>query len=136
MILQFEITEQNQTINLPTDIHAQEFVFRRAIVFLGGSFPNVTLGGGIVIDLSFMTGFDIISNGMGEKLYIGMNIPAPNALYDQRYEFNFSAEDIKRSFTSKVSDFNGNLMDFGASGIMKIILFFEFNSLDPYINNY
>ena len=148
MILQFEITKTGEVISLPRDIHSQEFIFRRAIIVydtgVSGS-SSVANGGGLFIQLGFMKGNEIMSNTLDGVLIVaqpgtGHIKPDPGDIYDQRYDLNFNAEDIKSSFTTNVRNFNGETQDFTADGgpamknpIKRIILFFEFTSLYPSI---
>ncbi len=62
-ILHYRLTEDNQSIILPKDIHSQSFIFRRACI---RSVPlsatdTSTLKGGVIVEPSHFSGFEVIS---------------------------------------------------------------------------
>ena len=151
-VLHIRITKENDYINLSRSLHAQSFVFKRAVVVMN---PSTTAGtiqnldGGVTIQLSFFTGFELLSNLSSNNIYLPFSPPKidtvdpPNTgnydIFDIRYDLQFDAEDVKNSFNAKVFhyDSGSEQPSFGTSaGTIKYIdLYFEFDNLFN-TNNY
>lgn len=148
-ILHYRITENEQSINIPNTIHAQSFIFRRAIVRMvplttGSSSTNCK--GGIVISPSHFSGFEIssgtsissvtskpITNNLGANdILIGLDEfkPINNTYFDMEFE----SEDINQAFTVKVYNFDKQPVTFGtnAGELTSIDIYFQFASLYDY----
>ena len=145
-VLHLRIKEANENINLSRSLHAQSFVFKRAVVVMNPSTqPNQiqNLDGGVTIQLSFFTGFELLSNLSSNNIYLPFSPPkidsnvTPNTgnydVYDIRYDLQFDAEDVKNSFNAKVFHYDSgkDKPTFGsAAGNIKYIdLYFEFDNL-------
>jgi hypothetical protein len=148
-ILHYRITEAEQSINIPNTIHAQSFIFRRAVVRmipLGTGATSTNCKGGIVVSPSHFSGFEIssatslssttgkpISNNLGANdILIGLDEYKPiNNIY---FDMEFESEDINQGFTVKVSNFDRQPVTFGttAGQITSIDLYFQFASLYDY----
>ena len=146
------ILKENDNINLSRSLHAQSFVFKRAVVVMN---PSTTAGtiqnldGGLTIQLSFFTGFELLSNLSSNNIYLPFSPPkidstiTPNTgnydIFDIRYDLQFDAEDVKNSFNAKVYHYDSGSQQptFGtAEGTIKYIdLYFEFDNLFN-TNNY
>ena len=148
-ILHYRITEAEQSINIPNTIHAQSFIFRRAVVRMvplstGSTSSNCK--GGICISPSHFSGFEIssgttidsttskpISNNLGANdILIGLDeFKAINNIY---FDMEFETEDVNQGFTVKVSNFDKGSVTFGTSAgqLTSIDLYFQFASLYDY----
>ena len=148
-ILHYRITEAEQSINIPNTIHAQSFIFRRAVVRMvplasGGTSTNCK--GGIVISPSHFSGFEIasgtsidgttskpITNNLGANdLLIGLN--EYQAINNTYFDMEFESEDVNQGFTVKVTNFDKQPVVFGtgAGQLTSIDLYFQFASLYDY----
>lgn len=148
-ILHYRITENDQSINIPNTIHAQSFIFRRAIVRMvpltAGS-TSTNCKGGIVISPSHFSGFEIssgtsissatskpITNNLGANdILIGLDeFKAINNTY---FDMEFETEDINQAFTVRVSNFDKQPITFGtnAGELTSIDVYFQFASLYDY----
>ena len=148
-ILHYRITQPEQSINIPNTIHAQSFIFRRAVVRMvplttGSTSTNCK--GGVVITPSHFSGFEIssgttldgntgkpITNNLGANdLLIGLDEFKPiNNIY---FDMEFESEDINQGFTVKVSNFDKQAVVFGtgAGELSSIDIYFQFASLYDY----
>ena len=160
--LHVRIEKQNQPIDLSRTLHSQNLTLRRAVVVRNISIPNNVplssasppapyfvptytdptddLKGGIIIDLSFFKGFEILSNFSSNDLLI----PFANTevVVDNRYEQDFSNEDISLSFNVECFDYERKntlkfVSDAGVTattpGAIKYIdVFFSFDQLYSY----
>lgn len=160
--LHVRIEKQNQPIDLSRTLHSQNLTLRRAVVVRNISIPNNIplstaatpppyfvptyadptddLKGGIIVDLSFFKGFEILSNFSSNDLLI----PFTNTevVVDNRYEQDFSNEDISLSFNVECFDYERKntlkfVSDSGVSattpGAIKYIdIFFSFDQLYSY----
>ena len=148
-ILHYRITQAEQSINIPNTIHAQSFIFRRAVVRMvpltAGS-TSTNCKGGVVITPSHFSGFEIssgttldgntgkpITNNLGANdLLIGLDEFKPiNNIY---FDMEFESEDINQGFTVKVSNFDKQAVVFGtgAGELSSIDIYFQFASLYDY----
>ena len=153
-VLHFRINQNKENINLSRSIHAQSFIFKRAVVVCNPSTATnqlKNLDGGVNIKCSFLNGFEILSNQNSNNLYLPFAPPivmvAPDSvavaanydIFDLRYDLQFSAEDIKNSFNVEVLNYDSNVSpDFHptTAGTIKYIdLYFEFSELVSQ-NNY
>lgn len=148
-ILHYRITEAEQSINIPNTIHAQSFIFRRAVVKmtpLVAPATSTNCRGGVVISPSHFSGFEIssgssissstgkpISNNLGANdILLGLDEYKPiNNIY---FDMEFESEDVNQGFTVKVSNFDKGSITFGtgAGEIISIDLYFQFASLYDY----
>ena len=160
--LHVRIEKQNQPIDLSRTLHSQNLTLRRAVVVRNVSIPNNIplpaanlpppyfvptytdptddLKGGIIVDLSFFKGFEILSNFSSNDLLI----PFANTevVVDNRYEQDFSNEDISLSFSVECFDYERKntlkfVSDSGVTattpGAIKYIdVFFSFDQLYSY----
>ena len=148
-ILHYRITQAEQSINIPNTIHAQSFIFRRAVtrmIPLAAGSTSTNCKGGVVITPSHFSGFEIssgttidadtgkpITNNLGANdILIGLDefMPINNTYFDMEFE----SEDINQGFTVKVSNFDKQPVVFGtgAGEITSIDLYFQFASLYDY----
>ena len=148
-ILHYRITQPEQSINIPNTIHAQSFIFRRAVVRmvpLATGSTSTNCKGGVVITPSHFSGFEIssgttidgntgkaITNNLGANdLLIGLDEFKPiNNIY---FDMEFESEDINQGFTVKVSNFDKQAVVFGtgAGELSSIDIYFQFASLYDY----
>ena len=155
-ILHYRITKANQSVNLNNHIHSQAFTFKRATVVMNPqsvvseSTPPVSpatkttinqvdtlpiLKGGIIVNPSYLSGFEIISGDNTSQNDIVIGLDSTKHVTDTYYDMNFDSEDVPEAFT--VTTFNFDKSDQvtfaplgGAEGtIVSIDLFFEFQSV-------
>jgi hypothetical protein len=151
-VLHMRILKENDNINLSRSLHAQSFVFKRAVVVMNPSTTAQTiqnLDGGLTIQLSFFTGFELLSNLSANNIYLPFSPPKLDSnvtantgnydIFDIRYSLQFDAEDVKNSFNAKVYHYDSGSEQptFGTTaGTIKYIdLYFEFDNLFN-TNNY
>ncbi len=121
-LLHVRITENNQNINMSRSLHSQNFTLRRCIItrnpslltsataYLNGEatqvFPTYDkdLLGGIIVDFSFFTGYEIMSNFTSNDLMVPFSNMTANI--DERFSQNFSSENINLAFNVKCFDFD------------------------------
>lgn len=148
-ILHYRITQASQSITIPNTIHAQSFIFRRAVVRmkpLAVGAVSTNCKGGLVISPSHFSGFEIasgtsldnttnkpITNNLGANdILIGLDeYKDINNIY---FDMEFESEDINQGFTVKVSNFDKEPVTFGtgAGEIISIDVYFQFASLYDY----
>ena len=148
-ILHYRITEAEQSINIPNTIHAQSFIFRRAVVRMvpltAGS-TSTNLKGGVCISPSHFSGFEIssgtsingdtgkpITNNLGANdILIGLDEYKP--INNTYFDMEFETEDVNQGFTVKVRNFDKGPVVFGSSAgqLTSIDLYFQFASLYDY----
>jgi len=148
-ILHYRITEKEQSINIPSTIHAQSFIFRRAVVRmvpLASGATSTNCKGGIVVTPSHFSGFEIssgtsldsttskpITNNLGANdILIGLDEYKPiNNIY---FDMEFESEDINQGFTVSVRNFDKQPVTFGtgAGELTSIDVYFQFASLYDY----
>ena len=154
-VLHFRINKNDENINISRSIYAQSFIFKRAVIVCNPSTATnqlKNLGGGINVKLSFLNGFEILSNLNSNNLYLPFAPPivqvAPDSvavaanfdIFDLRYNLQFNAEQIKNSFNVKVFTYDSGSVqpDFHATtaGTIKYIdMYFEIGELNSQ-NNY
>ena len=154
-VLHFRINKNDENINISRSIYAQSFIFKRAVIVCNPSTATnqlKNLDGGVNVKLSFLNGFEILSNLNSNNLYLPFAPPivqvAPNSvavaanydIYDLRYDLQFNAEQIKNSFNVKVFNYDSGSVqpDFHPtnSGTIKYIdMYFEIGELNSQ-NNY
>tara|TARA_R110002096_G_scaffold368683_1_gene561975 strand:+ start:59 stop:565 length:507 start_codon:yes stop_codon:yes gene_type:complete len=166
-VLHFRLTSKNQPINMSRSLHSQNLTLRRVSVVRNISIPNnvplpdgslvtqppyfvptytdVTddLKGGIIIDVSFFKGFEVLSNFSSNDILVPFD--NTETVVDNRFEQNFANEDISLSFNVQCFDYERKdtlkfVNDIGVSAttpaaIKFIDLFFEFDELYSY-NSY
>lgn len=153
-ILHYRLTEDNQSIILPKDIHSQSFIFRRAVIRsvpLGSS--TSTLKGGVIVEPSHFSGFEVVS---GVSVDGSTNKPITNNLVSNDillaidestsinniyFDMEFESEDIPQAFTVKTFNFDREKPTAGVFGtsagqITSIDIYFQFNSLYDYNTNF
>jgi hypothetical protein len=148
-ILHYRITEAEQSINIPKTIHAQSFIFRRAIVRmvpLVAPATSTNCKGGLVVSPSHFSGFEIssgttissttakpITNNLGANdILIGLDEYKPiNNVY---FDMEFESEDVNQGFTVKITNFDKQPIKFGtqAGELTSIDMYFQFASLYDY----
>ena len=127
-LLHFRITEKNQSIDLSRTLHAQNLTLRRSMIVKNkGTVSNKSdlsttsqidfekdmidfqpqyttdYGGGVCIDVSFLKGYEIMSNFRSNDIMI----PFANndTIIDNKYELDIASEDIALSFNVKTFNF-------------------------------
>ena len=155
-VLHFRIKKQNENIDLSRTLHSQNLTLRRVIITRNRSvisnapttapipadnfIPEYTtdLKGGIIVDISFFKGFEILSNFVSNDILVPFGNEVANI--DNRYNLNFANEDIALSFNVQCYDFERkNSVVFQSDttattdGAIKYIdLFFDFDNLYDY----
>jgi hypothetical protein len=155
-VLHFRVTKQNDNIDLSRTLHSQNLTLRRIIITRNRSvitnspllapvpsdnfIPEYTtdLKGGIIVDISFFKGFEILSNFVSNDILVPFGNEVANI--DNRYNLNFANEDIALSFNVQCYDFERkNAVVFQSDtsattdGAIKYIdLFFDFDNLYDY----
>lgn len=133
-------------ITLSRQINAQNFIFRRSIVNWGNlTAPDATNAmdkGGIVVNCSFLTGYEVISNRSNSN---DLMISVPLTSYldgvsTSRFELDMDSEVINERFTVQLLKLDLSPLvtsDFGLgkNQINTVDLFFSFNELHNY-NSY
>ena len=122
-LLHFRITEKDESINMSRTLHAQNLTLRRAIITRNPSLQTnvqneVAVGsaktqvvpiydadckGGIVVDASFLRGYEIMSNFSSNDIMIPFANDSINV--DEQFELDIASEDIALAFNIKVLDF-------------------------------
>jgi hypothetical protein len=122
-LLHFRITEKDESINMSRTLHAQNLTLRRAIITRNPSLQTnvqneVGVGsaktqvvpiydadckGGIVVDASFLRGYEIMSNFSSNDIMIPFANDSINV--DEQFELDIASEDIALAFNIKVLDF-------------------------------
>ena len=149
-ILHYRLTEKNQSIEIPSTIHAQSFIFRRAVVRmvpLTAGATSTILKGGVIFSPSHFSGFEISSgtsidsttnkpiiNNLGfNDILLGLDEYKPiNNIY---YDMEFQSEDINRGFTVSTRNFDRedvNIFGTNAGQVKSIDIYFQFSSLYKY----
>lgn len=131
-ILHIRITENSEVINLDRNIHSQNFIFKRAVIVQNPATTNV-YNGGLTIKLSFLSGgLEFASNINSDEFSVA--IQESQAVNDVRFDLNFSAEDISRSFQTDIFNYNksGARPVFDASNLLYVDLYFEYDELYQY----
>ena len=169
-VLHFRITQQDQPIDLSRTLHSQNCTLRRITIVRNISIPSnipVTVDpliplvvglaptpyfvptytdplhdmkGGIIIDVSFFKGFEVLSNFSSNDIMCPFN--NMESVVDNRFEQNFANEDISLSFNVKVYNYKReNTLKFvddtgveeaDPAAIKYIDMFFEFDELFEY----
>lgn len=142
-ILHYKITQADQNIELPTDIHAQSFILRRIIV---QSMPPSSVGmlnstnkGGVIVQPSHLSGLEIISGDDSNSNDIVVAYDETVATHSIFMDMQFDSETVPRGFNVKVQKFDKNGLagfspiDAPVQGtVHSIDVFFEFSSLFNY----
>ena len=148
-ILHYRLTQAEQSVNIPNTIHAQSFIFRRAVVRmvpLVSPATSTNCKGGIVISPSHFSGFEIssgtsidgttgkpITNNLGANdILVGLDEYKP--INNTYFDMEFESEDVNQGFTVKVTNFDKGAVTFGtgAGQLTSIDLYFQFASLYDY----
>ena len=145
-ILHLKITKNDEIINLPREIHGQNFKLVRVSVKTkpiasGGTEINQ---GGVAINLSFITGYEIISAIRNNMIFLCYD--EEQNTNNQNYDQNLDSEDIPLSFRVQTFKYEGSeyakfvdpipvpapnpLPEPVAGDIKRIDLFFEFDRVD------
>jgi hypothetical protein len=145
-ILHLKITKNDEIINLPREIHGQNFKLVRVSVktkpiAAGGTEVNQ---GGVAINLSFITGYEIISPIRNNMIFLCYD--EYKNTNNQNYDQNLDSEDIPLSFRVQTFKYEGSeyakfvdpipvpapnpLPEPVAGDIKRIDLFFEFDRVD------
>ena len=122
-LLHFRIKEKDEGINMSRSLHAQNLTLRRAIVTRNASLQtnpptkpadnvaiipvvpvyDVDYKGGLIVDASFLRGYEIMSNFSSNDIMIPFGNEKANI--DEQFELDISSEDITLAFNVKVYDF-------------------------------
>ena len=145
-ILHLKITKNDEIINLPREIHGQNFKLVRVSVktkplAVGDAEVNE---GGIAINLSFITGYEVISPIRNNMIFLCYD--EEQNTNNQNYDQNLDSEDIPLSFRVQTFKYEGSeyakfvdpipvpapdpLPVPLAGDIKRIDLFFEFDRVD------
>ena len=156
-ILHYKLTSNNETINLPSEIHSQSFLLRRIMVqMVPLTGTNVTLNnGGCVCQPTHLSGLEIISGNSSNSNDILVAYDENIATHNIYYDMEFDSESVPRGFQVKTFKFNYN-QSLGIAGydplakfitkptpavpsparvdgeIISVDLFFQFSSLYNY----
>ena len=136
-ILHYQITENQQDIQINAGIHSQNFIFRRAIVKMNPLAGTTSInGGGIIVQPSHFSGMEIVTDTKTESNDLLLGLDEDKMINNIYYDMEFDSEDISEAFTVKVLKFNreDGLAEFGAGAgkIRSIDLYFQFSSLYNY----
>ena len=154
-ILHMRISKNDENINISRSIYAQSFIFKRAVIVCNPSLATTdvkNLNGGINVKLSFLNGFEILTNQNSNNIYLPFAPPivqvAPDSvavaanynIHDLRYNLQFNAEEIKNSFNVKVYTYDSGSLQpefhpTNAGTIKYIDMYFEIGELNSQ-NNY
>jgi hypothetical protein len=136
-LLHFRIKKAKEIINISKNLHSQQFTFKRATVVKD---PTATIKykGGVTVKLQFLNGgTEILSNENDDELNIAFK--DDSSVTDTQYDINFASEDINRSFTVSVLNYdksNSTDLDFNTGGVggelFYIDMYFEFSELFDY----
>ncbi len=144
-ILHLKITKNDEIINLPREIHGQNFKLVRVSVKtkpVAAGDPEINQGG-VAINLSFITGYEIISPVRNNMIFLCYD--EEKNTNNQNYDQNLDSEDIPLSFRVQTFKYEGSeyakfvnpppappAPDPGpvAGDIKRIDLFFEFDRVD------
>lgn len=141
-ILHVKILKNDEVINLPREIHGQNFKLVRVSI---KSEPVTTAEvneGGVAINLSFITGYEIISPIRNNMIFLCFD--EFQNTNNQNYDQNLDSEDIPLSFRVQTFKYGGSdpakfmaaptqaqPNPVAAAGdIKRIDLFFEFDRVD------
>jgi len=135
-ILHLKITKNDEIINLPREIHGQNFKLVRVSVKtkpVAAGDPEINQGG-VAINLSFITGYEIISPVRNNMIFLCYD--EFQNTNNQNYDQNLDSEDIPLSFRVQTFKYEGSEYAKFQSGtavagdIKRIDLFFEFDRVD------
>ncbi len=141
-ILHVKIVKHDEVINLPREIHGQNFKLVRVSI---KSEPVTTAEvneGGVAINLSFITGYEVISPVRNNMIFLCYD--EFQNTNNQNYDQNLDSEDIPLSFRVQTFKYGGSdeakfmaaptqaqPNPVAAAGdIKRIDLFFEFDRVD------
>lgn len=141
-ILHVKIVKDDEIINLPREIHGQNFKLVRVSI---KSEPVTTAEvneGGVAINLSFITGYEVISPVRNNMIFLCYD--EFQNTNNQNYDQNLDSEDIPLSFRVQTFKYGGSdTAKFmtaptqaqpnpvaAAGDIKRIDLFFEFDRVD------
>ena len=135
-ILHVKLTKKDEIIKLPREIHGQNFKLVRVSVktkpvAVGDAEVNE---GGVAINLSFITGYEIISPIRNNMIFLCFD--EYQNTNNQNYDQNLDSEDIPLSFRVQTFKYGGSEYAKFQSGtavagdIKRIDLFFEFDRVD------
>lgn len=135
-ILHISLTEQNQSINLNSDLNAQMLTLKKACVATANVGSGRTLKGGVAIEFPFLTGAEVVSSKVkSNSVIIPFDEHNTEKYAEVRFDSDLQAEHIPRSFIVRTKNFEDKLIKFeGAtkgeitSRIEQIDLFFEYKT--------
>ncbi len=143
-ILHIKILKNDEVINLPREIHGQNFKLVRVSIKSKpvASNGNEVNEGGVAINLSFITGYEVISAVRNNMIFLCYD--EFQNTNNQNYDQNLDSEDIPLSFRVQTFKYGGSdLAEFmaaptqaqpnpvaAAGDIKRIDLFFEFDRVD------
>lgn len=143
-ILHLKITKNDEVINLPREIHGQNFKLVRVSIKSEpvASGDNEVNEGGVAINLSFITGYEVISPVRNNMIFLCYD--EFENTNNQNYDQNLDSEDIPLSFRVQTFKYGGSAEakfmaaptllvpnPVAAPGdIKRIDLFFDFDRVD------
>jgi len=132
-VLHLRLTSNNQTINLPKPIHAQNIQFIRGTI-IKDTTSGTTYDGCAMVNLdNLFNGYEIISNTNLNSLML----PFSDSQDVTTIQFiqDYDAEEIKQSFKVKVFKYDGTTalpMGSGAGQVKSIDLYFNLSETYDY----
>jgi hypothetical protein len=132
-VLHIRLTSNNQTVNLPKPIHAQNIQFIRGTI-IKDTTSGTSYDGAALINLdNLFNGFEIISNTNLNSLML----PFSDATDVTTIQFiqDYDAEQIKQSFKVRVYKYDGTTplpMGNGAGQVKSIDLYFNLSEAYDY----
>ena len=140
-ILHISLSKQNQQIDLSTDINAQMLTLKKCCIstISTGTSNNRYMKGGVIIDLPFLTGAEVVSSTNGEGIVVPFDEHKTEKYTEVRFDSDLQAEHIPRSFRVDCRNFENKLIKFDttvsstdvgevATRIEQIDLFFEYKT--------
>jgi phosphohistidine swiveling domain-containing protein len=111
-ILHLKITQQNQVINLPTDINAQMLTLRKACITTESVNTSRACAGGIAIRFPWLSGTETTSNVLSNHIIIPFDEKNTELYAEIRFDMDLQAEHIDRSFRATIDNFEGKPIQF------------------------
>ena len=139
-VLHLAIENARQTINLPSDLTAQDLTLVESAI----TFYHDTAGGhtGVKIELPFISPLDYVSSQDSRYIYFNRNLndgihtAGDAVVLNHRHNLHFATEHIPNTFTVRTKNILNNenaTFGFTAGDILRIDLFFHYNHLERHI---
>jgi len=112
-IFHYKLLNENQNIDITSEIHAQSFMVRRIIVQIvpdPGTNPTTSLNkGGVVVVPSHLSGLEIVSGNLSNSNEIMIAYNEHQTTSSIYYDMEFESENIPRSFNVKTYKFDSRV---------------------------